>query len=495
MRFGAVQAIVTLAFLFANSPTNANDSPRLLRSLSGPSGTVSGATFVFDSIRSRFVYPQDKSLTIFFEWDTPPGHHVLTGIWKQPDGRTATISPDVKIDTPTNLLTCYWIFNLTPGLQNGFWTLEVRIDGQTSGSHPFEIAGMEEPKRTPEAAPAPPKMPTLDEVFQASSPSLVWIHKLDKAGRRSDTSSGFILERDRVATSFRAVDAAASLELEFADGHKVPVSRLRAWSRPGDWAILDAATGSAPPLPRGDPRAIAVGERLIVFNFESGSRIMGGVDIGARGTAGGSGDRVQISPAISAEAAGGPLLDLSGRVVGILGGTPNSATTSTAHTTTVNGVLLGSFNITNAATPISDLPRNLPLEAKTFEALLVEAVLTAPVQPMVEFVDAGATNQMPKPGAPLPHDVSDFSNRDPQIWVYALLAKKGKRSKGDVSLVVFDSANRQRVVSRPKKVTLGEATERLVISFSPAMLQPGIYRVDLNWDGEPAWRTFIRVTE
>jgi hypothetical protein len=44
-------------------------------------------------------------------------------------------------------------------------------------------------------------------------------------------------------------------------------------------------------------------------------------------------------------------------------------------------------------------------------------------------------------------------------------------------------------------VTLAEVQERLAISFSPAALQPGVYRVDLNWDGHPAWRMFIRVTD
>jgi hypothetical protein len=154
MRFGVIRAILPLTLLL--SPVSAAEPLRLIRSLSGPSGTVSGSSFIFDSTRNRFVYPQDKSLTIFFEWDAPPGTHVLTGIWKLPDGRIGTISPDVKIDAPTKVLTCYWIFNLVPGLQNGFWTLDVRVDGQPAGSHPFEIAGMEEPKPEPAPAPTPP---------------------------------------------------------------------------------------------------------------------------------------------------------------------------------------------------------------------------------------------------------------------------------------------------------------------------------------------------
>lgn len=52
---------------------HAAESPRLIRSLSGPSGRVVGPKFVFDDTRNRFVFPQDKSLTVYFEWEAQPG--------------------------------------------------------------------------------------------------------------------------------------------------------------------------------------------------------------------------------------------------------------------------------------------------------------------------------------------------------------------------------------------------------------------------------------
>ena len=70
----------------------AAQTPRLIRSLSGPSGKVVGSRLVFDETRNRFVFPQDKTFTISFEWEAPPGPHVLTGIWKQPDGRVSSIA-------------------------------------------------------------------------------------------------------------------------------------------------------------------------------------------------------------------------------------------------------------------------------------------------------------------------------------------------------------------------------------------------------------------
>jgi len=47
--------------------------PRLVPSLSGPSGKVVGRDFVLDEVRSRFVYPQDRSATIYFRVGVPSG--------------------------------------------------------------------------------------------------------------------------------------------------------------------------------------------------------------------------------------------------------------------------------------------------------------------------------------------------------------------------------------------------------------------------------------
>src|SRR6185437_8728347 len=121
---------------------------RLVRSLSGPSGKVVGSDFVLDESRSRFVYPQDRSLTVYFEWEWAPGDHVLVASWRRPDGRVASVSPDVKIQSTSTRLTAYWVFEVVPTLPSGTWTVEVRIDGQPAGSHAFELAGLEGEKFT-----------------------------------------------------------------------------------------------------------------------------------------------------------------------------------------------------------------------------------------------------------------------------------------------------------------------------------------------------------
>lgn len=475
----------------------AAEDPRLIRSLSGPSGTVSGSTFVFDETRNRFVFPQDKSLTVYFEWKASPGKHVLSGLWKQPDGRIATISPDVKIEAPGDRLNCYWIYHLTQGLQNGVWTLDVRIDGQPAGSHPFEIAGMEEPKKETDAPTPPPapKQPTVDEIFKAVSPSLVWIHKLDSAGRKDDTSTGFVLAPNRIVTAFQAVDGARGLEVEFPGGLRSAVAGLTAWSRTGDWAVLTIPTQTTKPLERGNPDAVAVGERLIVFSYESGARTIGGVDITGRSNPPGFGARIQIAPAVASEAAGGPLLDVFGRVVGVLGGSLHPGARYNGRATSISPSLWNAFHAENAATPISEIKLGADGDGKTFQELATASVLTAPITPMPEFQYGGATNEMPKgPSSTLPPDLSDFSLRDAQIYIYTLWIRKGKLSKGEVSAKVYDARNQVKIDVAPRKLGLGEQPVRLAFGFSPAQLTPGVYRVDVLWDGQPAWRTFLRLS-
>jgi hypothetical protein len=224
--------IFVVALIFGGACLYHSEPVKLLSSLAGPSGKTVGNEFVLDEIRNRFVYPNDSSFVIYFKWDAPPGDHILTGIWRQPDGSVASISPDVKVQTTTAALNCYWIFQMTSRLPNGIWTLEVCVDGQPAGSHPFEIAGMETQSQ----------QPTVDQIFKAVGPALVWIRKADETGRKSEPCTEFVIERNGIASAFQCIDSAKSLEIEFSDGRKVNTEQILAASRMGDWAVVGADT-------------------------------------------------------------------------------------------------------------------------------------------------------------------------------------------------------------------------------------------------------------
>jgi hypothetical protein len=486
--------VLFVLFLFGS--LFAADSPRLIRSLSGPSGKVVGSKFVFDETRSRFVYPQDQTLTIYFEWEAPAGDHVLSANWKQPDGRVVSISPDVKVQTQNSFLSCYWVFIVVPDYPDGIWTVDVRLDGQPAGSYSFELAGLPGPHREPPPTPEPPKQPTLDEVYRTTGPSVVWVYKIDETGRRVDESSGFVWAPGVIATAFQSIDSAASLQVEFAGGRKTAVETVLACSRLGDWALLKVDTGSASPLARGKPQDVAVGERLIVFNVEGNARVIGGVDITARQSPRGFGERIRISPPPATEAAGGPLLNVFGQVVGIVGGCITPGARFPGHAMNVSSGVFNSFNTTNAAVPISVLADVSKVGPQTLADLRNEGMLTSPVNTMSEFLYGSTSSTLSKYATdPLPPTVSDFTPHDSQVYVYSLWVRRGKLSKGEISGSVYDATNHLLVRVPPKKITLRDSPTRVAFSFSPAPLPPGIYRVDLNWDGKPAWRTFVRIMD
>ena len=111
----------------------------MVRALSGPSGKVIDNRFVFDETRSRFEYPKDKRFVVYFEWTGPAGDHTLTGIWRGPDGRALQISPDVRLKSSERDIGAYWNYNIERDTASGTWTLEVRINGEPAGQHPFVL--------------------------------------------------------------------------------------------------------------------------------------------------------------------------------------------------------------------------------------------------------------------------------------------------------------------------------------------------------------------
>jgi S1-C subfamily serine protease len=471
---------------------------RFVKSQSGPSGKTIDNRFQFDEIRNRFVYPQDKFLTVYFEWEGPPGDHVLTAYWKDPQGAVASISPDVKVETKTPELHAYWIFEIAPAFRSGIWTAEIRIDGEPSGAHNFEIV-LPAVSPSPEAAPPQErKLPTLDEIYASADRSLVWIHKLDQAGRHIDTALGFVIGADRVATAFQAIDAATRVEVVFGDGRKVASDQVWAYDRLQDWAILKAETASIPALSRAQGATVPVGERYIVFNVENETtRVIGGVDITGKRTAGDFGDRIQLMPSPSREAIGGPLLNPMGEVVGIVGGSVAPGSRFGAYAISVSPSLWSRLNMDVAATPIAALPSPDQATAVTLGDLLAQGVLTPPLTPTPSVVYGGSARSVSKAANDTStNDTSEFSRRDRVAWIYTLWQKKDKNGKGVTSAKVYDYRNRLLVEIAPKKISLPDgAPTRVAFDFSIETFPAGLYRVDVYWNDQPAWRTFFRVTD
>jgi hypothetical protein len=485
--------IGTLALALWSVPVDSADAIRLLKSLSGPSGKVVGNRFVLDEVRTRFVFPQDKSLVIYCEWEATPGTHTLVGYWKGPDGRTLSISPDMKIESPSTELNAYWTFLISPNLPSGLWTFEIRVDGMPAGSHPFELVVPPPVTATPEAS--EPILPTMDQIYRQTTPSLVWVHALDGSGDRLDTSDGFVYGPNLVATSFSAIDSAARLEIEFSSGRRVKTDEVLACSRLQDWALIRVDTAGVPALPMGEPAKIGVGERLAMFAVEGGARKFGGVDVAGKQSAPGVGLRILFSPDLAVESAGGPLLNLEGKVVGILGAslTPGGRIHKSYSRASI--ALWDNLGSLSAAVPINALPQSLPAAPVTLQGLLDTHVFTQPLAPGLSFLWGGTSDRAAANSALAPRYVTDFRANQP-VWVEMMWQKREKAGKGVISAQVYDVQNRERVNVAPKKFSLNEQTPtRLTVNFPAANLQPGTYRIDVLWNDRAVWRTFFNVVE
>lgn len=199
------------------------------------------------------------------------------------------------------------------------------------------------------------------ELFQASNPSVVHIHvdrgqsasaaeesrqrvfqAHDFAGFRgwiSDPSggSGFVYdETGRVLTTNRVVSGAKAIQVTFADGTEAPATLVG--SDPNtDLAVLLVShlPKTARPLELGDSDSLQVGQRVLAIGNplgHGGAMTAGVVSAKARnvsleisvsdGTRTGfftAPDLIQTDAAILAGCVGGPLINLEGQVVGLLG--------------------------------------------------------------------------------------------------------------------------------------------------------------------------------
>ena len=460
---------------------------RLLRVTAGPSGKIVGPLFVFDETRDRFVFPQDQSVTVFFQWEAPLGDHVLSATWRQPDGRVAAVSQDVRLETSTAELNCYWTFTLASYNPGGIWSLDVRVDGQPAGSHAFELVGVD----------GPATLVSLDDMFKRYQASMVRVHRFDAAGERVDSSAGFVSGSNAVTTAFQAIDSANALEVEFSDGRRTAVSETLAVSRVGDWAVLKVDTGNVAAIPTAEPDALKIGMRLAAFDFDTNVQIISAFAVGAVSRQPPYGGRIQFSPGLTAEAIGGPLLDESGRVVGIAGG--SFAPGSRVDLRTVRRIpwVARSRRGSNFGAVMSDIPLTDAGQTRSLSRLQADGIFSPSVVAMQELLRGGTTRALPKSfGDPGPGDEAEFSaSRGDQTIFYTYWVKMAQTSRGQLSMTLHDVQNRSVATGVPLRMNLRATEQRASMNVPTANLAPGQYRIDVLWDGVPVWRTYARVVE
>jgi S1-C subfamily serine protease len=184
-------------------------------------------------------------------------------------------------------------------------------------------------------ASATPRPPFSEQVYQIVQPSLVWI-EADGLGTNGDSTglgSGVIINRaGAILTSLHVVNHASGIKLTFADGTESRAVVASAQPEK-DIAVLQAETLPQVFVPAtlGNPSALRVGDDAYVVGNPFGlySSMSAGVISGFDRTFQPEGAHqkieglIQIDAAVNPGNSGGPLLNRSGQVVGIVTGIIN----------------------------------------------------------------------------------------------------------------------------------------------------------------------------
>ncbi|MBI1750333.1 MAG: trypsin-like peptidase domain-containing protein [Acidobacteria bacterium] len=470
---------------------------RVLRAVSGSKGSQQGGRYVIEDPRTVFHVPADKQVIVYFEWEGPPGHHRFEGFWKNPEGKVSVIS-DFEYDSRERRFGGYWSLLLSENMPTGLWTLEARVDGELSGAHTFQVVADGKPA---EIAATPARVPlTPAEIYKRALATSVFIQKLDASGIKFSTGSGFFIGENLVVTAFQVIDGAASLRVLLPGGNTVTTNQVVAFHRRQDWAILKVEAGTIPALPRAPADSWTVGDRCYSLDVPAeGNHVIVDADIIGKNTFPGAGERLNLSFASARAAVGAPLLNEYGELIGVTGGSliPGANTLQgTRFGYPIGALELGGALRGMMAVPITLVSLNPP-RMGTLAELAQAGHMTPPLLGH-ENVMSGTLSAEILRNEQLPRAVkekSEFSRKEGQFFILLGVDPKEKR-KTLVSLKVYDLDNRLIVQSESNSRDFRPGVLKFMDwKFPIATMTPGIYRLDVCFDQDPAWRTFFRITD
>lgn len=216
------------------------------------------------------------------------------------------------------------------------------------------VAAPQEPEKP--AAGAKPVAETavpaagVEQLTESARKSVVVVTVLGRDGKQQGLGSGFVVAADGlIATNLHVIGEARPISVQTADGKKHDVVSIDAFDRPLDLALIRIAATGLPVLPLGDSESLKQGQGVVALGNPQGLRhsVVTGVVSGVREIDGRK--MIQLAIPIEPGNSGGPLLDLQGRVHGLL--TMKSAVTEN----------LGFAVPVNSLKPLIEKPNPTPI--------------------------------------------------------------------------------------------------------------------------------------
>ena len=160
---------------------------------------------------------------------------------------------------------------------------------------------------------------TVEALADKAKPSIVVILHTGRQGKQAGLGTGFVIDTDGlIATNFHVIGEARPITVQLPDGTKHDVTEIVASDRHLDLAIVRIKANGLSPLPMGNSDTIKDGQALAAIGHPLGLKnsIVAGVLSGRRDVEGMA--MLQIAMPIEQGNSGGPVLDMFGKVVGIV---------------------------------------------------------------------------------------------------------------------------------------------------------------------------------
>jgi hypothetical protein len=456
---------------------------RLITSVSGTKLHQESGRSGIDDPRTIFYVPDDKEVVVYFTWEGPAGAHHFEGVWKNPAGKPVLIS-EFDYSPEQSRFGGYFKMLLTEAPAIGTWTVEARIDGESAGSHTFQVIAAARPN---DLAPARHIM-TRAEIYSRVAAATVSIENVDQKGARRSVGSGFVIGPGGVLTAFEVIDSASKVRIS-SHGKLVEVNEVQAWNRRQDWVILSAGLDNESPLPRAGA-SIGITDRCFFLDAAAeNNRVLTETFLIGTQELDAAGQRLNVADPFDRRAVGSALVNDFGEVVGIIGGSLLAGAFTGDSIYSSRNAMLGAVTRGGLAIPI-----NLVTESNGTGATIEQLAARGQFMPALTATQNVLSGALARGLNRKAEEKYEFARGDHQLIVFVTWLPEEKR-KGIPALHVFDLDNRLIFENAgKKKITVN--TNKLSYTaweVDVSTIPPGIYRVDVLLDADTVWRTFFRV--
>ena len=160
---------------------------------------------------------------------------------------------------------------------------------------------------------------TVEDISREARKSLAIISHFGRSGEEDGIGSGFVVSSDGlIATCLHVIDEARPIAVQLSDGSRHEVTEIRAWDRNLDLAVIQIDKKDLPALELGNSESLNQGAPIVALGNPLGLEysVVSGV-VSARRDFGGV-EMIQLAIPIEEGNSGGPLLDMEGKVHGVL---------------------------------------------------------------------------------------------------------------------------------------------------------------------------------